>query len=65
MFFSNEIKQNLVITNPRMCIPAHSKYAGTHVLKFFITKFCKIVFEEKKTIRIFTKLAKINHMDDL
>ena len=47
-FFSNKQKLNLVVKNPRTCVRAYKKYAGTHVLGFVITKFSFCLFEEKK-----------------
>ena len=48
--FLHMIKQTFVIKNPRTCVRAFRKYAGTHVLRFKITKFSFIMFEEKKVL---------------
>ena len=39
--------QIVKLKNQRMCARAYLKYAGTHILKFKITKFSLIMFEKK------------------
>ena len=54
-FLSNTQKQNLVVKNPKTCVWAFLKYAGTHVLGFVITKFSFCVFEKKDMCFTFSR----------
>ena len=59
-FSSNKQKLNLVVKNPRKCVQAYQKYAGTHVLEFVITKFSFCLFEEQNMCFTFSKIFKEN-----
>ena len=46
-------KKKIVIKNPRRCIRAYSKYAGTHILEFVFTKIIFFKLKENKRLSLF------------